>query len=99
MKRLRVLLVLLDLAINRLDVREHIPVPDDDALGLGGCARRENDLNDVVPRDGDIGPRAVVFPSKISKKPLCGTPEVHAGSERRDVVADEEYARVDEVPY
>src|SRR6185369_536376 len=50
-KRPRVLLVLLDLAIHGLDVREDVAMADDDAFGLGGRPRREDDLNDVVARD------------------------------------------------
>ncbi len=52
------LAVLQDLAFDRHDVRQHVAVGDDDALGLGGRARREDDLGDVVAPDGNLRGRA-----------------------------------------
>jgi hypothetical protein len=49
MERLGVLPILHHLAFDRDDVRQHVPVADDDAFGLGRRARRENDLDDIVP--------------------------------------------------
>ena len=43
-ERPRVLAVLHHLALDRDDVREHVAVRDDDPFGLGGRARREDDL-------------------------------------------------------
>ena len=45
------LAVLQDLAFDRHDVRQHVAVGDDDALGLGGRAGGEDDLGDVVAAD------------------------------------------------
>ena len=59
LERPRVLPVLRDLALDRDDVREDVAVRDDDALRLGGRAGREDDLGDVVARDGDGGGGAV----------------------------------------
>ena len=49
--------VLEDLVLDRDDVRQDVAVGDDDALGLGGRAGREDDLGDVVVRDRDGGQR------------------------------------------
>ncbi len=51
MKRPRVLAVLHHLAFDRDDVRQDVAMADHDALRLGGRARREDDLDDVVARD------------------------------------------------
>ena len=40
-----------DLALQRFEVGENVPVGDDHAARLGGRARGEDDLDDVVARE------------------------------------------------
>ena len=54
-----------DLALDRDDVREHVAVGDDDAFRLGGRARREDDLGDVVAGDRDRPARRPARPSPL----------------------------------
>ena len=49
-ERLRPLPVLRDLLLDGNDVGEDVPVGDDDALGIGGRAGREDDLRGIVRR-------------------------------------------------
>ena len=43
--------ILQNLALDRHDVREDVPVGDDDAFRLSGCAGGEDDLGDIVACD------------------------------------------------
>ena len=43
--------VLQHFALDRHDVRQHVPVRDDNAFGLGGRPRREDDLGHIVAAD------------------------------------------------
>ena len=59
----RVAAVLLHLVLDRHDVGEDVPVRDDDALGLGGRSRREDDLDDRVARRARTARSAAVVAS------------------------------------
>ena len=62
MKGAGVLPILHHLAFDRHDVRQHVSMANDDALGLGRGAGGEDDLNHVVARNRDmagIGPSAL----------------------------------------
>jgi hypothetical protein len=69
MKQTRVLTVFDDLALDGNDVREHVPMSDDDALRFGSGARREDDLDDVVACDRDLRHRAIRPPVDLAKAP------------------------------
>ena len=71
-ERPRVFAVLQNLALDRDDVREDVAVADDHAFRLRGRARREDDLGDVVARDGDRRHRAIGAPVEIGKRPPRG---------------------------
>ena len=91
------LAVLEHLALDRDDVRQHVAVGDDDALRLGGRARGEDDLGDVVARDRHR--RRAPAPSDQSSScsfqtgaspvsPIGGTSWPISTSLRRDDAAD-----------
>ena len=88
------LAVLQHLALDRHDVRQDVAVRDDDAFRLGGRARREDDLGDVVARDrrpaGGVAGR--VQSSSCSFQ--TGAPAT--SRERRDVLADQDQLGADD---
>ena len=100
-ERPRVFLVLEHLALDRHDVRQHVAMADDHALGFGGGAGREDDLRDVVARDRDGRHRRVGVPVDTRRS---ATRRVGAGSRRGrvacatgHVVADQhDHARLDD---
>ena len=58
-----------DLALDRHDVGQDVAVGDDDALGLGRRAGREDDLGDVVAPDGRPGAGRAVGPLELVQGP------------------------------
>ncbi len=95
MKRPRVFPVFQDLALDGNDVREHVAMADDDALRLGRCAGREDDLCDVVARDGDCRHRAVGAPVEIRELPPYRVAKIGVRRSRH-VVTDEHHPCLDE---
>ena len=81
--------VLQHLALDRDDVREDVAVRDDDALRLGGRARREDDLGDVVARDRDVGEQPPARPL-ASRARAASRPARRRARERRHVLADQD---------
>ena len=74
MERPRVAAVLHHLALDRDDVGHHVAMADDDALRLGRRARGEDDLDDVVARDGDVRHRPVGAPVEVGEAARRATP-------------------------
>ena len=83
------------LALDRDDVGEHVPVGDDDALGLGRGAGREHDLGGVAGGGGvgGGGRRAGVRRGRAQVGEAPGLDAVEPG--RGHVVADEQEPGVD----
>ena len=48
MREAFILQILLDVRLQRLDVRQDVAVRDNDSLGLGGCSRGEYDFKGVT---------------------------------------------------
>ena len=88
----------LDVGTEALREREHVGVRDHDAFRLGGGARREDDLRDVVARNRNDGHRTVGMPVEIAKPPQrqvrpfdwpSGLAQGRGIAQGGDVVADE----------
>ena len=94
-ERLSPLPVLPHLAFHRRDVGEHVPVRDDDALGLGRRPGREHDLCDVISREGNR--------RRLAATPLdlVQTPDRRAGrvAKRRHVLTDEDQLGGDDMAH
>ena len=89
--------VLQHLALDRDDVGQHVAVGDDDALGLGRRARREDDLGDVVARRAgrearcaDRASRGATGATRRCRRRGRACPSASA---RRHIVADQRDAR------
>ena len=85
-KRLAPFPILQDLAFDGDDVRQHVPVRDDDALGIGRRTRREDDLGHIVSADTNRG-RLAVVPLDLPQVP---DGRVEIGLERWDILTGED---------
>jgi hypothetical protein len=96
LERPRVLPVLHHLAFDRDDVREHVAMAMTTPFGVGGCAGGEDDLDDVVAGDARRRHRTVGAPVEIGQRPHRSAIDRVARRHTRDVVADQQDARLDE---